>query len=161
MDFPKMGHFSRVLDGFWRWFMVIMVFLWSGRNGFIQMISQVISYLLLCMLTGELLTNERPGMLDPDQSEAGRGSSRWSRSSITLRSSPCESEEWAKALTGIRVSKKSIKLSYFLLNKYLLSDQYLCSVCWWDWEIELEESLERAKPERLRAIDKLELEEGR
>ena len=85
--------------------------------------SSLISYLLLCMLTGELVTNERPGMLDPDQSEAGRGSSRWSRSSITLRSSPCESGESAKALTEIRVSKKSIKLSYFLLNKYLLSDE--------------------------------------
>ena len=78
--------------------------------------SSLISYLLLCMLTsgeeeGEtLVTNERPGMLDPDQSEAGRGSSRWSRSSITLRSSPCESGESATALTGGSRAKKDIQV---------------------------------------------------
>ena len=83
MDFPKMGHFSRLLDGFGRWFMVIMVFLWSGRNGFIQMIS-LLSSLTCCSVCWQagrrrgrhcwpmrgpgcwILTNQRPAEGRPD-----------------------------------------------------------------------------------------------
>ena len=78
-----MGHFSRVLDGFGRWFMVIMVFLWSGRNGFIQMISHLSSLTCCsaCWQEGRwrvrccwpmsgpgcwILTNQRPAEGRPD-----------------------------------------------------------------------------------------------
>ena len=91
MDFPKMGHFQYFLewetliygdDGIFMNWMVL--FKWS------------ISYLLLWILReGEELTNGRPVWAEADQSEACNGSSKVSRSSITLRSSPC-SHQWAR-----------------------------------------------------------------
>ena len=91
MDFPKMDHFPIFLD----WGTLIY-----GDNGifinWMVLFKWSISYLLPWILSeGEQLANERPGMVCADQSEACSGSSRWSRSSITLRSSPC-SQEWAR-----------------------------------------------------------------
>ena len=112
MDFPKMGHFQYFLewetliygdDGIFMNWMVL--FKWS------------ISYLLLWILReGEELANERPVWAEADQSEACNGSSRVSRSSITLRSSPC-SHQWARdwgflvKITIFAVDNKNINKS--------------------------------------------------
>ena len=161
MDFPKMGHFTRVLDGFGRWFMVIMVFLWSGRNGFIQMISHLSSltccsacWLVSCWpMRGRgcwILTNQRPAEGRPD----GPGHPSHSDHRPASRGSERRLSRGSESQKSLSSFLTSYSTSICCLTKYL------CSVCWWDWEIELVESLDRAKPDRWRAIDKIELEEG-